>query len=284
MSKYIFGAGYIGNRLFNSKEFKEYKLIGRELHFLDFDKLEEWFILNKPQIIINCIGKTGSKEVPNVDWCEDHRQETIESNVIVPYYLAILCKKYSCHLVHFSSGCIFEGENKYAEFNVPNFSKSFYSWSKIEGERMIKSVFDNYLIVRIRMPIDNISSPRNLIDKLLKYPEVIDTQNSMTTIPHMIPILADLIHYNINGIYNFTNPGTISAFEILKLYNEIVGPHNFEYMPLNKLQHIVKAPRSNCTLSSELLDNCCIIFNLQRMPEIHQAVRECLRTYKTKTL
>ena len=35
--------------------------------------------------VINCAGKTGR---PNVDWCEDHRPETVMSNVVGTITLA----------------------------------------------------------------------------------------------------------------------------------------------------------------------------------------------------
>ncbi len=35
----------------------------------------------KPDVVINCAGKSG---VPNVDWCEDHKMETVRSNVQGP--------------------------------------------------------------------------------------------------------------------------------------------------------------------------------------------------------
>jgi dTDP-4-dehydrorhamnose reductase len=31
----------------------------------------------KPDVVINAAGKTGK---PNVDWCEDHKEETLRSN------------------------------------------------------------------------------------------------------------------------------------------------------------------------------------------------------------
>ena len=42
----------------------------------------------QPDIVINCAGKTGH---PNVDWCEDHKMETLRSNVTGPLVLLEEC-------------------------------------------------------------------------------------------------------------------------------------------------------------------------------------------------
>ena len=52
----------------------------------------------KPTHVLNCAGVTGR---PNVDWCEDHKEETIRSNVIGTLNLADCCwmRGYSLHRV-----------------------------------------------------------------------------------------------------------------------------------------------------------------------------------------
>lgn len=52
--------------------------------------------------VINCAGKTGR---PNVDWCEDHKIETIESNVIGTLMLAQACWIRDIHLTVMATGC-----------------------------------------------------------------------------------------------------------------------------------------------------------------------------------
>lgn len=59
----------------------------------------------KPTHVINAAGVTGR---PNADWCEDHRVETIRSNVIGPMTVADLCQERKIYHMLFSTGCIFE--------------------------------------------------------------------------------------------------------------------------------------------------------------------------------
>ena len=56
----------------------------------------------KPTHVINCAGKTGR---PNVDWCEDHKLETIRANVIGTLILADECEQRRVHVTVMATGC-----------------------------------------------------------------------------------------------------------------------------------------------------------------------------------
>ena len=78
----------------------------------------------KPDIVINAAGRTGR---PNVDWCEDHKSETVSSNVTGPLVLLSECGRRGIYWVHVGSGCIYEGDNGgsgFLESDPPNFSGS----------------------------------------------------------------------------------------------------------------------------------------------------------------
>jgi 3,5-epimerase/4-reductase len=64
--------------------------------------MSEVFDEFRPTRVINCAGKTGR---PNVDWCEDHRVETVRSNVIGTLLLAELCHEKGVHLTNVATGC-----------------------------------------------------------------------------------------------------------------------------------------------------------------------------------
>src|SRR3989344_2091165 len=84
----------------------------------------------KPDIVINAAGKTGR---PNVDWCEDHKEETLHANVTGAVVLLEECRKRGIYWVHMSSGCIYTGDNNgagFSEEDAPNFDGSFYSRTK----------------------------------------------------------------------------------------------------------------------------------------------------------
>jgi dTDP-4-dehydrorhamnose reductase len=159
---------------------------------------------------------------------------------------------------------------------MPNNEGNIYVRSKMASENILKELPG--LQLRIRMPLDDRPNERNFIDKIKKYPRLINEQNSITTVPHMIETLKELIERNEEGIYNLTNPGTISAVEIMTMYKEIVDPtHEFEVISIDELDKITKVKRSNCILNTSKLENISA-----RLPEIHEAVKECMIKYREK--
>lgn len=204
----------------------------------------------KPTIVINAAGKTGR---PNVDWCEDHKLETISSNVTGPLVLLQECAKRDIYWVHVGSGCIYEGDNGgrgFTEEDAPNFYGSFYARSKAWIDQILREF--PVLQLRLRMPFDGSDHPRSLISKLRKYTKVLDEQNSLTYIPDFLKAAKILIDKRKTGIYNIVNPGTISPYQIMQMYKEKVDPaHQFERLTVDHLSDVVKAGRSNCILLAD---------------------------------
>lgn len=228
----------------------------------------------KPDTVINCAGKSG---VPNVDWCEDHKMETVRSNVRGPLVLLDECAKRNIYWVHLSSGCIYTGEGEFTEEDQPNYFGSFYSRTKGWADQILKDF--PVLQLRLRMPFDGSQEPRNLIMKLRKYKTVLDVRNSLTHVPDMLEVARKLIERKATGIYNVVNPGVISPYEIMEMYKEMVDPaHTLTRLSLEELSGVVKAGRSNCALSTAKLEKEGIV-----LPEVHDAVRTALTEF-SKTL
>ena len=227
--------------------------------------------LEKPGIVINAAGKTGK---PNVDWCEDHKLETILSNVQGPLNLLDACSKRGIYWVHIGSGCTYEGDNGgrgFTEVDPPNFTGSFYSRSKLWIDQILKDF--PVLQLRLRMPFDGTTHPRNLISKIKNYPKVLDEQNSLTYLPDFLLAAKTLIAKRKTGIYNIVNPGTVSPYQIMVRYREIVDPkHVFDRLTVQNLGNVVKAGRSNCILSSEK-----IALEGVKMLPVREAVDEALK-------
>jgi len=98
----IFGSrGYLG------KQFHEAypEAITTHADIMNQSEVRSALDLNFPDIVINAAGKTGR---PNVDWCEDHKQETLRSNVTAPLMLCDELMKRNIDFVHISSGCMYQ--------------------------------------------------------------------------------------------------------------------------------------------------------------------------------
>ncbi|OMO61469.1 NAD-dependent epimerase/dehydratase [Corchorus capsularis] len=182
----------------------------------------------KPTHVFNAAGVTGR---PNVDWCENHRPETIRTNVV-------------------GTGIGFKEEDK------ANFTGSFYSKTKAMVEELLRE-YDNVCTLRVRMPISSdLSNPRNFITKIARYNKVVDIPNSMTILDELLPISVEMAKRNLRGIWNFTNPGVVSHNEILQMYKEYIDPKfNWVNFTLEEQAKVIVAPRSNNELDATKLKN-----------------------------
>ncbi|MDE1848530.1 MAG: sugar nucleotide-binding protein [Nanoarchaeota archaeon] len=275
MKGLVFGRGFLGTRIAN---YLGYKVIGREIaDATDLSDIEKILDIEKPDVVINAIGKTGR---PNIDWCETHKEETILSNVSAAVNLSSACALRGIYFVHLGSGCMYLGDKGgegFTEDDEPNFyGPQFYAKTKILAEKAITASNPSALILRVRMPVDDHPDERNLIDKIKKYENLIDVKNSMTTVPHLLGAIKQLIEERKTGVYNLVNPGIISPFEIMEAYKKIAdSSHNFGKFSLRELNQITLGTRSNCYLNTDKLKNAGIT-----LPEIHEAVEECLLQYK----
>lgn len=271
MKYLIFGNGYIGNKF--KETIGEGALISG-IDISDYQAVKQELADKRPDVVINCAGKTGK---PNVDWCEDHKQETVNSNVAGPLVLLRACSEAEAYWVHVGSGCVYTGDNGgegYREEDAPNFFGSFYSRTKAWSEMILKEF--PVLQLRLRMPVDDTTNPRNLIKKITTYKKVISVPNSVSVLDDFLKAGLVLIGKRASGIYNMTNPGGITHGEILDLYREIVDPSfTYEIFSLEELSGITKAERSNCVLSSEKREAIGAT-----MRPVRDALRDTLQKYK----
>lgn len=249
----VLGGGYLGKKIarylgaeldtrmvYTVQDVQEMTFVHVDNDYLRYD----W--------IINAIGKTGT---PNVDWCDlpENRRETFMANVLVPMHIAEGTKREGVKMLHISSGCIYDGAGPFTEEDPPNFEKSFYSFTKKTAERVLEH-YDHVLTTRIRMPITADDSPRNLVNKLLKYEKIIDTPNSVTTEGELLAAIKALIDADARGIYNVVSPTPITHKRILEIYDEVKGTQNVKEKTFIKPEDLeVATPRTNTVLSSEKL-------------------------------
>ncbi len=210
-----------------------------------------------------------------MDWCEDHKQETIRANVLGTLTLADVCALRNTHVTVFATGCIYEYDAAHAagsgrgftEDDAPNFSASYYSKTKAQVEALLRC-YDNVLVLRVRMPISDDLHPRSFVTKITKYARVVNVPNSMTVLHDLLPVALDMTRKQRRGVYNFTNPGAISHNEILSLYRQYVQP-DFQWLnfTLAEQAQILKAGRSN-----NELDVAKLLREYPHVPEVHASM------------
>jgi len=270
----IFGKGFIGKR------------IQEELHCEISDKhitclkdIESEIDKFKPEIIINCIGTTG-KIGGNVDDLEEIKDKALFSNSLIPIMMAEVSLRRNIKLIHLSSGCIFhydyKNQSPITEEQEGDFFDLFYSRTKIYSEQALKILSKKYdiLILRIRIPLDNRTNPKNILDKLLAYKKIINIPNSITYIPSFTEALKHLIKIDATGIYNVVNKDSLKYSKLLDIYKKYKPEFEYQIIGLDELYTKIKGKRTNILLSVEKLEKTGF-----KMPSIYDILEECVRTY-----
>lgn len=269
----IIGRGYLGARC--AESWSDAVITDKIIKSIDdvLALIEE----HRPDAILNAAGIVGK---PNVDWCETHQLETIEGNTILPIIIASACQKKNIYLLHMGTGCIFYGASPHGgawtESDYAN-PVAVYTRSKYAADLAL-STLPNVGIARIRMPLDHISHPANLIDKLAKYEKVVDVENSLTVVEDMIDVFYKLLTKKAAGIFHVTNPGSIKHKEIIELYKKYVDPdHKNQWITEEDLVKfgLADKKRSNNIMSSKNLEALGIT-----MRPVKEAVEETIKKYK----
>ena len=269
----IIGNGFLGKRCASAWP----DAIVSTDHIRTIDDVRRMLNTHTPDCVLNAAGVVGK---PNVDWCESHQLQTIVGNAQLPLMIAEACLEQGAYLLHIGSGCIFYGQSpdpagwREADFGNP---LPVYSRSKWAADLAL-STLPNVGIARIRMPIDSVPGPANLINKLVGSSKVVDVGTSVTMVPDMIGVIRQSLEKKAVGIFHVTNPGILKHRELIALYEEIVDPtHKNDWIREEDLvgQGLAVRKRSNNILQSKNLEKLGI-----HMREVHEALREVMFSYK----
>lgn len=285
----------------------------RELDYTRFDLLLGYLKTNPPEFVINAAGFTGK---PNVDACEELKAETLLGNTILPQTIAHAC--YDCGIpwAHVSSGCIFNGARiavggdvrvekdltrpdlnelavkhpeairGFTEEDEPNFSFrrppcSFYSGSKALGEEAVDGLGQAY-VWRLRIPFDEFDNGRNYLTKVQRYAKVYDNVNSLSHRGDFPRACLDLWERRAPfGVYNVTNPGFVTARQVVAMIQKILKPKRaFEFWANDDEFYRVaaKTPRSNCVLDASKL-----LATGVKLRPVEEALEDSLKNWVRET-
>jgi dTDP-4-dehydrorhamnose reductase len=272
--------GWIGSMMIKLLRERGINYITTDIRPENKEEFEREIVKLSPTHVMSFIGRThgtiGEKTYTTIDYLEQKGKikENVRDNLFSPLIVAILCQKYDIHYSYLGTGCIFTGfERKFYEDDLPNFFGSGYSVVKGYTDELMHMY--NVLNLRIRMPIVGRDEPRNFISKITKYEYVCSIPNSMTVLDELLPYMLDMAEKKITGTFNFTNPGTISHNEILKLYKTYVDPtftwKNFTIEEQNK---ILDAERSNNELDTTKLQTL-----YPEIKHIRESIENILKSY-----
>ena len=268
---------WIGNQIKDLLLTQNHEVVMSKINIENREEILQELQKIKPDRVINCAGKTGR---PNVDWCEDHKIETIRSNILGLINLIDCCYINNIHITNCHTGCLYEYDENHKEFSgngfkeedEHNFKGSFYSLTKGYVENIIK-FYPNLLSLRFRFCVTPDYNHRSILTKILKYDKIVNVQNSISVLPDLLPTLIDMSITEKTGIYNFVNPGTMSHNEMLDLYIKYVDP-NYKYInfTVEEQSKILKAGRSNNELNVDKL-----LKLYPNIPEIKKSMEKIIK-------
>ncbi len=281
------GTGYVGNAfeaLFQQKGIAFTNVSRSKCDYTNKDALEKLLGDSRPHFLVNCAGYTGK---PNVDACELHKVETLMGNAVLPGIIRDACRKYGVAWGHVSSGCIYTGSKPdasgFTEEDEPNFCFrrppcSFYSGTKALGEELLAGAESCY-VWRLRIPFDNVNSPRNYLTKMMTYQKLLEAENSMSHLGEFVRACWETFEKKVPyGTYNVTQPGSIKTSEVCELIQKSgVSKKEFIFFKdeAEFMQIAAKTPRSNCVMDSSKLLATGI-----KMISIGESIEQALRDWR----
>lgn len=282
--------GYIGSEFqaYFEKNGIPYQGVSRaQVNYYDKTELRSLIQSTQASFLINAAGYTGK---PNVDACETFKADCLLGNAVLPGILREVCEDARLPWGHVSSGCIYTGRREdgqgFTENDPPNFSFrsnncSFYSGSKALGEEILDGA-ENCYIWRLRIPFHHIDSPRNYLSKLIRYEKLLEAENSISHLDDFVSVCHKCIEKQVPyGVYNVTNPGTVTSRMVTKLLNEKLHlEKDFQFFDSEEafMKIAAKTPRSNCVLDTTKL----IQAGIQIRP-VEEAIQDALQHWQWQT-
>lgn len=222
----------------------------------NWTEVEKEILEHHPDRLVSLIGRTSGPGFSTIDYLEQPGKlvENIRDNLYGPLILAELAKIHGIHFTYLGTGCIFTYGDQIPEPCDENDEPTFFG----SGYSIVKGFTDRWfhhqshvLNVRIRMPIVAETHSKNFITKILNYPKILSTLNSMTVLPDLLPVMVEKMISGDTGTVNLVNPGPMSHNEILELYRDVVDS-NFKWINFSESEHdsILAAKRSKCVLDS----------------------------------
>jgi dTDP-4-dehydrorhamnose reductase len=258
--------------------------------YLQRDGLRKLLREVRPDFLINAAGYVGR---PNVDACEIHRAECLQGNAVFPGLLREVCEETATPWGHVSTGCLYLGARAdgsgFSEEDEPNFTfrhnnASFYSGAKALGEELLRDALGCY-VWRLRMPFHHLDHSRNYLTKLVTYERLVDLRNSLSQLDDFVRATWECWSRRLPfGIYNVTNPGSITTREVVglieksKLGGRLAAQGKvFRYFADEAEFRAsgVLAPRSSCVLDSGKLTRLGI-----GLDEVHDAIAQTLARWE----
>lgn len=265
-------SGYIGS-VFEKELIKRgwphFAVSRKEIDYTWPEELKNLLYGGKFQFVINCAAYIPKE---SVSLCDNHQEETIKGNLILPSTLSWFCDQLNTPLAHISTGCLWNDGKEHTEADLPQRAFQgycgFYVGTKWMSEQEVRQ-FPKHFIWRIRLPFDNVDSDRNYLSKLARFPKVWDHENSISHREDFANACLDLWQARAPfGTYHVTNPGSVKAVDIVE---RMLSMGIIKQKP-----EIVYGQPGDCRVSVDKLQSVGV-----KIRPIQEAVDHALKNWKS---
>jgi dTDP-4-dehydrorhamnose reductase len=228
----------------------------------------------KPDVILHLAAAT------DVDRCEREPDWAYHMNTIGTQNIALACQACGCIPIYISTAAVFWGDKAgpYTEFDKTE-PMNTYGRSKLNGEKILMSLCNQYYVVRAGWMIGGGSNDkkfvgfmtRKIIDDAKKLTIVNDKFGSPTYAKDLLTSIRWLIQTKYFGLYHMVNSGSVSRYEICKEIAKILNNIDIELVPVSSAHFPLSAPRGR----SEAMRNAKLdMLGAPPMPTWQEALKE----------
>jgi len=238
------------------------------------------FISNKnPDLIIHSAGWR------DLDECEKNREKTLMINTFGTKNIVHAAREVNCPLVYISSDAVYDGAKKEPNtvFDKTN-PLNVYGYSKLKAEEIIISLYNKYFILRVPILFGSKGwKDRNIIydiwKKIKEGKKVFATTNqicSPTYTEDVARALLKIVETKFYGIYNFSNEGIASRYDLFKKIAELKGLSTDSIIPIKSTEKYAKRAENNTS-------NCIIFKNTfdYEIDDWQNALKRCISKMDT---
>jgi len=218
------------------------------LHKTDLANEKE---VNKLVSSINPAVITHTAALTGVDYCETHKEEAWKINVNGTKNIAEIAEEINAKLIYISTDYVFDGEKGMYKENDQTHPVDYYGETKLKGEKVVKEICDDYLIVRPSVLYGRNPVKLNFVTWVIKELKegnkiniVKDQFNTPTLADDLAELILELIKKEKWGIFHISGSERISRFdfalklaEVFDLNKDLIKPITTE-----QLNWIAKRP------------------------------------------
>jgi len=259
MKVLVFGArGMLGKDLVPALSVK-HQVLGRDiedLNIADQQRVQKEIETMRPQVVVNAAAYT------DVDGCEGKRELAFSVNAEGARNIAAGCAASNARMIHLSTDYVFDGTSSapYREEDPPN-PLNVYGASKLQGERQIREVLENHLIIRTEWLFGR--HGKNFVDTILRLAAqqeelrvVNDQRGAPTFTKDLSWAIEKLLEKEAKGILHITNSGSCTWFEFARQILKEKNIDNGSIVPISSaaLTRPAKRP-ANSVLDCHRFEN-----------------------------